>query len=104
MLEAVRVSAALTPGIPSVTSDSKLGIVALIADDTGSDPVAVIGDGSAGKTRAASLCPIAPRRAGSTESGSVIAESLLHVSYRSNFTGPDAGDLRQIVRYGRPLE
>ena len=40
MLEAVRVSAALTPGIPSLTRDSRSGIVALIAQGQSNKEIA----------------------------------------------------------------
>src|SRR6476661_190579 len=82
MLVAVRFNAAVTPGIPSVTSDSMPGMVSLIAADTESAPATEIGDGGVGKTSSVSLAAAATRRAGSTASGSAIAASLLFVSHQ----------------------
>ncbi|WP_243703189.1 hypothetical protein [Mycobacterium marinum] len=77
MLDAVFTMSASALGNKSVTNDSMVGIAVLIAPDNASVPATTIGAGGVGKTRPPSLVPAAPKPAGSTASGSAIAESLL---------------------------
>ncbi|COW40876.1 Uncharacterised protein [Mycobacterium tuberculosis] len=98
MLDAVRVRAAFTPGSPSLTSDSMLGMVSLIAATTESVPLTAIGAGGCGKTRPANFAAAALKPVGSTANGSAIAGSPIRVPHRANFTGRATRSIAAICR------
>ncbi|MEK0784318.1 hypothetical protein OSI86_23715 [Mycobacterium ulcerans] len=100
MLDAVFAMSAFALGSKSVTEDSMLGIAVLIATDSASVPAATISAGGVGKTRPRSLVPTAPKPAGSTASGSAIAESLLYVRYRANSVQCDGAPITPIFTTG----